>query len=72
MTTTIDFAMIIQMILAIGFSIIGFFLKGIYSEIKQLATDVRKLSELAASHEAHRQQTETRLTRLESKIDNLL
>lgn len=72
MATTISIEMIIQLILAVGFGVIGFFLKGIYSEIKQLAADVRELSKLAASHEAHRQQTESRLTRLETKIDNLL
>lgn len=69
--STIDIGMVIQVILAGGLGMIGFFLKGIYSEIKQLAADVRELSKLAASHEAHRQHTETRLIRLEKKIDQI-
>ncbi len=68
MTTVIDLAMIIQFILTAGLGMIGFFLKGIYSEIKQLATDVRNLSNIVSAQEAHRADADKRLSRLEDLI----
>jgi hypothetical protein len=68
---TFDIETAIQMLLTGGLGMIGFFLRGIYSEIKQLAKDVRTLGEVAAKHEAHREATEMRLTRIEAKLDKL-
>lgn len=65
---TIDIAMAVQMILAAGLGMIGFFLKGIYSEIKQLAGDVRRLSEIVSAQEAHRTDADKRISRLEDLI----
>lgn len=56
------------MILVAGLGIIGFFLKGIYSEIKQLAKDVRRLSEAVSAHEAHRFDADRRLSRIEDIV----
>lgn len=67
----IETTVIIQFILTIALGVIGFFLRGIYTTIQEMASSINKLNERLIRHETTSDSTLRRIENLEHKVDDI-
>lgn len=66
----IETTVIIQIILTVSLSVIGFFLRGIYNSVQEMSKSIQQLNERLIRHETNNETTLKRIQRLEEKIDH--
>jgi archaellum component FlaC len=67
----IEASVIIQFVLTAALGVVGFFLRGIYTSIQDMAKSINTLNERLIRHETNNEATQKRADKVDSKLDEL-